>query len=121
MYMFAEVQYFQQALGTNFSYKNSIWMCFITMSTVGYGEISPTSLHGKFVAMICAFLGITLQAATVIAMMNILDMSSAENFSYTLMTIVRIKEKVLLKATKILQTKFRLNRAKVEDKKKLIA
>lgn len=44
--------------GTTFTFNNSFWICFITMSSVGYGEYSPVTSIGKVVAIIGAFLGV---------------------------------------------------------------
>ena len=109
MFRFAEEQYHKKIEGEEvFTYKNSVWIWFITMSTVGYGEISPVSLPGKMVAMYWAFLGVILQSATVIATLNTLQMTKSEDFSYVLICIVDIKDKMLYKATRLLQVKFRL-------------
>ena len=101
-----------------FTLDNSIWICFITMSTVGYGEISPSSIPGKMVAIICAFMGVIIQAATVIATLKVLTMTKSEEFSYILINIVDIKERVKLKALHVLQTSFRLKKCNEENREK---
>ncbi|CAI2359890.1 unnamed protein product [Moneuplotes crassus] len=116
MFRFAEEPYARQVAHSSFSYQNSVWICFITMSTVGYGELSPVSIPGKLIATVCAFMGVILQASSVIAMLNLLEMNHAEMFSYGILKILEVKEKVLYKAVRMLQVKFRSNRVKQTQK-----
>ncbi|MCD4782320.1 MAG: NAD-binding protein [Candidatus Eremiobacteraeota bacterium] len=38
---------------------DSIYWIIVTMSTVGYGDISPTTLTGRFIAMVIMFVGVS--------------------------------------------------------------
>lgn len=40
------------------SFADSLWWSIVTVTTVGYGDISPTSTVGRFVAVILMFFGI---------------------------------------------------------------
>ena len=40
------------------SFDNALWWCFVTISTVGYGDISPTTIIGRIIAGITMFTGI---------------------------------------------------------------
>eukprot|EP00051_Salpingoeca_urceolata_P027651 m.482567 g.482567 ORF g.482567 m.482567 type:complete len:493 (+) comp22586_c0_seq1:415-1893(+) len=40
----------------------SMWWAIITMTTVGYGDFSPTSVQGRFIGAIAASLGVVLLA-----------------------------------------------------------
>lgn len=42
------------------SYADGIWWAFVTATTVGYGDISPTTLYGRMIAMILMLVGIGL-------------------------------------------------------------
>lgn len=42
------------------SYGDGIWWAFVTATTVGYGDISPSTLYGRVIAMILMLLGIGL-------------------------------------------------------------
>ncbi len=40
------------------SYKDGIWLAFVTMTTVGYGDIVPTTQEGRLISMLLMIVGI---------------------------------------------------------------
>ena len=42
------------------SIPDGIWWAFVTASTVGYGDISPSTVYGRMIAMVLMLLGIGL-------------------------------------------------------------
>lgn len=44
----------------NISLTDGIWWAFVTTTTVGYGDISPTSTSGRIIACILMIIGIGL-------------------------------------------------------------
>ncbi len=42
------------------SYGDGIWWAFVTTTTVGYGDISPSTLYGRLIAMVLMLIGIGL-------------------------------------------------------------
>lgn len=42
------------------SYGDGIWWAFVTTTTVGYGDISPSTLYGRVIAMVLMLIGIGL-------------------------------------------------------------
>lgn len=48
------------SLAENVSYGNALWWAIVTATTVGYGDISPTSEIGRGIAIVLMFVGIGL-------------------------------------------------------------
>ena len=42
------------------SYGDGIWWAFVTTTTVGYGDISPSTFYGRIIAMVLMLIGIGL-------------------------------------------------------------
>jgi hypothetical protein len=62
---------------TNFSldqFFNSVWLIVITITTVGYGDISPNTEPGKIVAMVAALWGALLTSLIVVTVQSIFDL-----------------------------------------------
>jgi len=48
----------RQEISPFYSIPQCFWWCFTTMSTVGYGDLAPTSTQGKIVTILCMHVGI---------------------------------------------------------------
>jgi len=48
--------------GSFSNFKNSLWWTIVTMTTVGYGDMAPTTTGGRALAVIIMFFGISLIA-----------------------------------------------------------
>lgn len=46
--------------------ENCVWFVFVTMTTVGYGDITPTTVVGRLVAILTSFIGIVLVAIIIL-------------------------------------------------------
>ena len=73
----------------NFSWQNSFWCAYITMTTVGYGDFYPATRLGRVTGIIASLIGSILQALAVIALFEILEFSKTEAISYKLSLRVR--------------------------------
>ena len=51
---------------------DSFWWSIVTLTTVGYGDISPATMIGRFIAMVNMFVGIGLLAALSAALASVL-------------------------------------------------
>lgn len=64
------------------------------MSSVGYGELSPISMLGKIVTVICAFMGVLITAGMVISTLTILEMDPIQSISYMMINSINIKDRI---------------------------
>jgi hypothetical protein len=53
----------------------SYWLIIITLTTVGYGDITPTTFFGKFVCIITAFWGSFIVSFCVLVVNNAFALS----------------------------------------------
>ena len=61
--------------GNSFTdYSNVVWMIGMTMTTVGFGDMSPVTPLGRIVAVICAIWGVLILAVMVGVMTHILSL-----------------------------------------------
>ena len=60
------------------SFEDSMWLTFITMTTVGYGDISPTTNLGRLVACLSATHGLVSSAALVNVASSFMTLSSRQ-------------------------------------------
>jgi voltage-gated potassium channel len=56
-------------------YFNSIYLTVITMTTTGYGDISPSTTPGRITAMVIALFGTFLISIVVVTVSSIFDLS----------------------------------------------
>ncbi|KAL5113059.1 Potassium voltage-gated channel protein egl-36 [Taenia crassiceps] len=47
-----------------------IWWAFTTMTTVGYGDVIPSSIAGRLIAVLCMIIGILLTSYTIPVLVN---------------------------------------------------
>ena len=65
--------------GNDFDYLgNCMWMVFVTMSTVGYGDQFPLTLPGRFILALSAFAGGIVLSMTFVAIGSYLNLSKDE-------------------------------------------
>lgn len=96
----------------NFSTRNSLWCSYITMTTVGYGDLYPTTAVGRLVGILWAITGSFLQSLGVIAVFEYLDMEPSEEISYILITTLKKQNKLIGRAAKMMTSLFKANRSK---------
>jgi hypothetical protein len=67
------------------SYWNSLWLVVVTMTTVGYGDLSPKSYGGRIVGMIVCIWGIFITSFFTVTLTNFLAFTPPENKAYLLL------------------------------------
>ena len=71
------------------SFRNTIWLSFVTFLTIGYGDWYPLTTPGRFVIILVACAGL-FYSATIIGLINEgLDLTSDEEGLYTLIKVHR--------------------------------
>ena len=59
-------------------YPDTIWLNFVTASTVGYGDLFPHTIAGRFVSVIAGIIGIIVAAFATAALCRNLSLSNSE-------------------------------------------
>ena len=73
------------------NYLNDLWFTFITMTTVGYGDISPKSFFGRLISVVTCLFGVFLVGLVVISVTSYFNLEGIESNVY----------KILLKSKKM--------------------
>ena len=85
-------RYFDELNESNLgNYLNDLWCIFITMTTVGYGDISPKSFFGRLISVVTCLFGVFLVGLVVISVTSYFNLEGIESNVY----------KILLKSKKM--------------------
>ena len=76
-------------------YSNVIWMTAMTMTTVGFGDMSPVTPMGKIVAVVCAVWGVLIFSVMVGVLTQILALTNKE--AQSVLILKKLKSKTQLK------------------------
>jgi hypothetical protein len=63
------------------SFFESIWFTVITLTTIGYGDVSPLTLPGKVVTIVLAFWGALIMALIVVVLYKVFDLNEEEDMA----------------------------------------
>ena len=100
-YMFRIVEYPLSKINsdlTPYTMRNSLFFTIVTMTTVGYGDMTPHTETGQIIGLFWAFFGIWCTAFLVIAFYLSLTFSKAESFSYEMLENLEKTEDIKTKA-----------------------
>jgi len=67
------------------NYLNDLWCAFITMTTVGYGDIYPSSFFGRMHSMICCMFGVFLVGLMVVSVTSYLNIDGIDSKIYQIL------------------------------------
>jgi hypothetical protein len=79
-------RYFDTVNDYNLSnYLNNLWCVFITMTTVGYGDISPSSFFGRINIIISCMFGVFLVGLMVVSVTSYLNIEGIDSNIYQIL------------------------------------
>lgn len=104
-------------------YVTCIWLTFITMTTVGYGDYAPVTKLGRFIGLMASMYGVMVFSLMVITVSGHLEMSISENKSLNIITRLKFQNKMRICAAHVITSgiRFRIWRKRQIDHKKLIS
>jgi hypothetical protein len=83
---------------------NSCWASITTMTTVGYGDIFPRTILGRFTALICAIYGTGIVSLMLITFTNFFQMDSPQARAFTVIKRLKIRDLIKENAGRLLIT-----------------
>lgn len=88
-------------------FSNGVWLIFIALTTVGYGEIYPKTHVGRIIVLMGVWMGTFLISVTIVAFTNLSTFSKDEHRSFTILKryLVRIQLKKV--AAKLIGNNFK--------------
>mgnify|MGYP002144851069 CR=1 FL=1 len=98
------------------SYWNNLWVVVVTMTTVGYGDISPKSVFGRIIGIICCIFGTCLISMLVVTITNVVQFTPIEENVFIMLKRVELKEEKDKLATKLIIQYYK-NMKNLKDKK----
>lgn len=82
--------------GKNYdSLENAVWNSFVTMSTIGYGDLSPSTFPGRCVAVLCSMWGAYAFSMLVFTMRKALELNANQVRALALIKQTRTAGKVI--------------------------
>ena len=107
----ADYENAMQALSTFRDYPNNFWFSFITMATIGYGDISIQTTFSRVIVLFMSITGIIVVSLLVVVYGNYFSFSNNEKETYTFFRIMEVKTRMNDSAASVIQFTYRLNRA----------
>lgn len=92
-----------------------MWNIFITMSTVGYGDVYAMSHLGRLIAVMCGFWGVFLLSLFILSLMNMLNHNSSEMKAYNLLQRLLYKDDMKRQAVNMLSAAFKIQKIRKTD------
>ena len=103
-------------------YFTSVWLTIITLTTVGYGDISPKTIAGKLIIIVIAIFGTFLISLVVLAVAQIFDLSTEQmkalkhiRMSTQAATLITRFSKFYLSKKRLYELRFEMDKNKKQD------
>lgn len=98
--------------GEGYSFFDSLYFCFVTGATIGYGDIAPRTVPGRLVAFFSWVFGLTVVGWVVGLTHESLSLTDAERHLYTLFRANDLCNRIPNEAAKVIQRTWRLRRGR---------
>lgn len=89
------------------NYQQAVWLSFITASTVGYGDLFPLTLAGRFVSVLAGIFGIIVAAFGTAALCSNLALTKNEFKTRNLISRCDMDRRMCVSAATYIQRYFR--------------
>ncbi|TPP46238.1 Ion channel family protein [Leishmania donovani] len=96
----------------NLSLGDALWFSFQSLSTLGYGDITPSTLSGRVVAFIAWILSYVIMAFLIITMYSLLQASDRSHNMQTLMECHDLAHSLRGRSARVIQLAWRLRKAR---------
>ena len=83
-------------------YLNCLWYAFITMSTVGYGDLSPETTFGRLIGIIISLNGIFINSLLTVIINDVFTFEGGELKSYNMIKNVVLRKKIHSSSKKLI-------------------
>jgi len=100
---------------------NSLWLIVVTMTTVGYGDITPKSHLGRLICVIACITGMVFVSLSVVSMTVISEFNEEEKKAYSLIKKNQADEQNMQKGIGVIQAFLTLRKAFYYRKNKTAA
>lgn len=80
-------------------FKEALWLMCVTVTTVGYGDITPRTMLGKIVAFFACVVGILVTSLTISSITGQLNLSNSEELAYGLISKLELNRIMNLNST----------------------
>jgi hypothetical protein len=101
------------------NYWNNLWNIVVTMTTVGYGDISPKTVFGRIIGIFVCIIGTCLISMLVVTITNVIKFTPIEEKVFIMLQRVELKEQKDKLATKLIIKYFKHMKV-LKDKKKYV-
>ena len=87
---------------------SSIWVVFVTMTTVGYGDIYPKSYGGRLLGAFMCLWGVLVVSLFVVTISETLEFNHAEKNSYILIKRLKYRDTLRKSAAKFIDSAYHM-------------